>query len=235
MRKLIALFLILALCLTLTSALADETITVTGTGETLVTADTAVVSLGVNVRKATAPEAQSGANEVIAAIRAALTAAGFSEEDIGTGYINLYAVYDYSKEIETIIAYNASSTLAIRITDMSRVGEVIDLAFGAGANTLDGVTFSVSDDSAARAESLKAAYADALEKATVLAEASGQQIQLQSIQEGGSYSYDSSLNNFSRKNSSTGIEDADMASPTVVRAAKIRVTATITVVFAIVH
>ena len=69
MRKLIALFISLALCLSLASALAEQTVTVTGSGETLVTADTAVVSVGVTVRRADALEAQSGANEVIASIR----------------------------------------------------------------------------------------------------------------------------------------------------------------------
>ena len=231
MRKFIALFLVLALCLSLASALADGTITVTGTGETLVTADTAVVSLGVSVRKPTAPEAQSGANEAIASIRAALTAAGIKEEDISTGYISLYAVYDYTKDVETIIAYNASSTLAIKVTDMERVGEVIDLSFGAGANTLDGVSFSVADSTAARAESLKAALADAQEKAAVLADAAGVQIQLDSIQENNSFSYDSGVNNFSLKT----VGEAEMSSPTVVRAAKICVTASVTVTFAIVH
>lgn len=229
MRKLTALLLVLALCLGLTSALADRTVTVTGTGETLVTADTAVVSIGVSVRNKDALKAQSGANEVIAAIRAALTGAGFDEEDISTGYINLYAVYDYSKEIEEIAAYNASSSLAVKVKDMDRVGEVIDLAFGAGANTLDGVSFSVTDDAAARAESLKAAVADAQAKAAVLAEAAGLgELEIESIQEGSVYSFDSGVNNFSRK--VAGVE-AEMDEATVVRAAKICVSATVTVTF----
>lgn len=231
MRKLAALFLVLALSLCLASALADRTVTVTGSGETLVTADTAVVSLGVNVRMPDALQAQSGANEAVARIRAALTGAGFSEEDISTGYINLYAIYNYSEDVEVIAAYNASSTLAVKVTDMARVGEVIDLAFGAGANTLDGVSFSVSDDAAARAESLKAAVADAKEKAAVLAEAAGLgELEIESIQEGSVYSYDSGVNNFSRK---TFGEEAAMDSPTVVRAAKISVSASVTVVFTV--
>ena len=231
MRKLTALFLALALSLCLASALADRTVTVTGSGETLVTADTAVVSLGVNVRMPDALQAQSGANEAVARIRAALTGAGFSEEDISTGYINLYAIYNYSEDVEVIAAYNASSTLAVKVTDMARVGEVIDLAFGAGANTLDGVSFSVSDDAAARAESLKAAIADAKEKAAVLAEAAGLgELEIESIQEGSVYSYDSGVNNFSRK---TFGEEAAMDSPTVIRAAKISVSASVTVVFTV--
>ena len=230
MRKLIALFLALCLTLSLASALADQTVTVTGSGEVLVTADTAVVNLGVNVRKASAPEAQSGANEVIAAIRAALTAAGFPEEDVSTGYINLFAVYDYVRDAEQIVAYNASSSLAVKVTDMSRVGEVIDLAFGAGANTLDGVSFSVSDDTAARAEALKAAVADAKAKAAVLAEAAGLgELEIEEIREGSVISFDSGANNFALSKVA-GTEEA-MDAATVVRAAKICVSAAVTVTF----
>ena len=228
MRKTIALFFVLVLVLGISSAVAEQTITVNGSGETLVTADTAVVSVGVSVRKKDALEAQSAANEVIASIRAALAGAGLKEEDISTGYINLYAVYDYSKDVEEIVAYNANSSLAIKVTDMGRVGEVIDLAFGAGANTLDGVSFSVADDTEARKESLKAAVADAKEKAAILAEAAGLgEIEILNIEEGSVFSYDSGVNNFSRK----VYGEAAMDSPTVVKAAKICVSAGVIVTF----
>ena len=227
MRKLTALLLILALTLGLSAALADPSITVSGTGEVLVAADTAVVSVGVTFRDKDALKAQSGANDVIAAIREKLTGAGFDKEDISTGYISLYAVYDYTREVEEIAAYNASSTLAVQVKDMARVGEVIDLAFSAGANTLDGVTFSVADDSAARKQALKAAVADAKEKAETLAEAAGLSgLEIAAIQEGTVYSFDSGVNNFSIRAKGEG---AEMASPTVVQAAKICVSATVTV------
>ena len=228
MRKTIALFFVLVLVLGISSALAEQTITVNGSGETLVTADTAVVSVGVSVRKKDALEAQSAANEVIASIRSALAGAGLKEEDVSTGYINLYAVYDYSKDVEEIVAYSANSSLAIKVTDMGRVGEVIDLAFGAGANTLDGVSFSVADDTEARKESLKAAVEDAKEKASILAEAAGLgEIEILKIEEGSVFSYDSGVNNFSRK----VYGEAAMDSPTVVQAAKICVSAGVIVTF----
>ena len=229
MRKTIALFFVLVMVLGISSAVAEQTITVNGSGETLVTADTAVVSVGVSVRKKDALEAQSAANEVIASIRAALAGAGLKEEDISTGYINLYAVYDYSKDVEEIVAYSANSSLAIKVTDMGRVGEVIDLAFGAGANTLDGVEFSVSDDAAARDQAMKNAVEDAKGKAAILAEAAGMgEIEIVSVEEGSVFSYDSGVNNFSRK---TYGEEAAMDSPTVVQAAKICVSAGVIVTF----
>lgn len=229
MRKLTALILALALCLSLSAAFAEKTITVSGSGETLVTADTAVISLGITVRDKDALKAQSDANAVIEKIRTVLIGTGFGEENISTDYISLYAVYDYSGDVEIIAGYSASSTLAVKVTDMDRVGEAIDLAFGAGANTLNGVTFSVADETEARAQSLKAAVEDAKAKAAVLAEASGLgELEIVSVQEGSVTSFDSGANNFSRK---AGGGEASMDSPTVVRAAKICVSASVTIVF----
>ena len=84
MRKLTAIILALVLALSVTAALADSTISVSGSGEVLIPADVAVVSLGVNARNAEAPRAQAEATEIIARIREALTAAGEGAE-IPTG------------------------------------------------------------------------------------------------------------------------------------------------------
>jgi len=228
MRKLIALILVMVLSLFTFSALADSSIVVTGTGETYIPADTAVVSIGVSARNADALKAQAEANEVIARIRAALTGAGLKDEDINTGYVNLYGIYDYSGYEEKLTGYSASSSLAVLVKDISRVGEVIDLAFGAGANMLDGVSFSASDDSAARAESLKAAVAEAKEKAAVLAEAAGMgELEIESIQETGFFTYDNETNRFVTK--AAGAAETDAA--TIIQAAKICVSATVTVTF----
>ena len=146
MKKTVSLFLVLLLILTVpTLAFADSEITVNGTGEVLVPADAAVVSLGVSASDREVLKAQRKANEAIASIRAALISGGINETDINTDYINIYASYDYSDGSEQLKGYNANSTLAIRVTDIEAVGEVIDIAFEAGANTLNGINFSASD------------------------------------------------------------------------------------------
>ena len=228
MRKLIAVLLSLVLVFGASCALADTKITVSGSGKTLVPADSAIVSLGVSARDRDVLKAQQKANETIAAIRAALAADGIAPEDINTGYISIYAMYDYNDGMEEIAAYNASSTLAIRLSDMSLVGQVIDVAFGAGANMLNGIEFSVSDTDEARAASLQQAVLDARTKADVLAAASGLEITgIEVISEGGVYSYDSGVNNF-RKGFA---ETEDSAGSTVVQAAKLEVSASVTVTF----
>ena len=167
-------------------------------------------------------------NQVIASIRALLTENGIAGENINTDYINIYAIYDYRDGSEQIVAYNAGSTLAIRVTDMDSVGKVIDLAFSAGANTLNGIEFSASDTAAARGEALKGAVEDAKAKAGILADASGLKLKkIETISEGGTFSYSNSRG-FEAK--SADMEES-AAYGTVVQSARLVVSATVTVTY----
>lgn len=230
MRKLTALILALMVLAVSAAALADTEITVSGEGNILVSADTAVVNIGVNIRDRNALKAQQRANEVIAAVRKVLTDNGIAAEDINTGYVELFTIYDYdySSGSDAVSMYTANSMLAIQLKDMTQVGKVIDLAFGAGANSLNGVSFSASDTDAARKEALKAAVEQARVKAEVLAEAAGLKITgIEAINEGGTYSFDSGLNNFRAK----GMADEAAMAETVVQAAKIQVNSTVNITF----
>ena len=218
------------LVFTASFALAETKITVSGSGETQVTADTAIVSLGVNARDKDVLVAQQKANSIIAAIRASLGILGIPADCINTDYMNIYAIYDYQGDQELVTAYNAGSTLAIKLTDMNTVGKVIDNAFAAGANTLNGISFSASDTDAAKAESLKKAVADAKARAEVLAEASGLKLSgIETISEGGTFTYDNTVSNFSAR---ALAEEKEMTTgSTVVQAAKLIVSAAVTVTF----
>ena len=195
MRKVLSVLLAVLLLAVPVTASADSEITVNGTGETLVSADMAVISLGVNARDKDVLKAQAKVNEAIASIRTALIENGVAEEDINTDYINIYAMYDYANGSEELTAYNANSNLAIRVL---------------------------------KKEALKLAFEDAKAKAEILAEAAGLHIiGIESVREGNSYSYDSGIANFSRQE----VMDAKAVGGTVVQAAKISVTASVTVTF----
>lgn len=208
----------------------DKTeINVNGSGEVLVAADTAVVTLGITTQNKDVLEAQNTVNATIERIRAALLENGIKKEDINTDRLRIYAVYDYSKDVEQLTAYNASSCLAIRTTDMEMVGTIIDIAFGAGANTLNDIEFSASDTEEASAEALTAAVKDAYRKAEIMAAAAGLKITgIETMTESYSYSGDSGVNAF-YKNSVT--EDAAAAAGTLVQASKLKVSASVSVVF----
>jgi len=233
MKKLIAIFVALVMLLFSVAALAETKITVNGTGEVRVSADTAIISLGVNARDKDVLKAQQRVNETIAAIRTALIEQGVKEENINTDFINIYPLYDYSNDQEQLAAYNASSTLAIKVTDMESVGSLIDVCFAAGANTLNGISFSASDTEEAKTEAMKKAVTDAKKKAEILAEASGLKITgIEIISEGGVYSYQNNVGNvYSR---TTGMEEpaeVEEDSGTVVQSAKLIVSASVSITF----
>ena len=230
MKKLFALFTVLILMLTAAAVSAETKITVSGTGEVRVSADTAVISLGVSARDKDVLKAQQRVNETISAIRKAMTGEGIKEENINTEYINIYAIYDYKNDQEQLAAYEASSTLAIRVTDMESVGSLIDAAFASGANTLNGISFSASDTTDAKSEALQKATEDAQNKAGILAEAAGVKITgIESISEGSLYSYENSIGNSFAKGREVEAATADAG--TVVQAAKLVVSATVSITF----
>ena len=232
MKKLIAIFVALVMLLFSVAALAETKITVNGTGEVRVSADTAIISLGVNARDKDVLKAQQKVNETIAAIRTALIEQGVKEENIYTDFINIYPLYDYSNDQEQLAAYNASSTLAIKVTDMESVGSLIDVCFAAGANTLNGISFSASDTEEAKTEAMKKAVTDAKKKAEILAEASGLKIiGIEIISEGGVYSYQNNVGNVYAKGVDDIVEEAEADAGTVVQSAKLIVSASVSITF----
>ena len=229
MKKIIIALLSLIILLTAASAMAETKITVSGTGEVRVSADTAVISLGVTARDKDVLKAQQKANEAIASIHSALIEQGVTEENINTEFINIYAVYDYMNGQELLAAYNAGSTLAIKVTDMESVGALIDASFAAGANTLNGISFSASHTEEAEAEALKDAVSNAQKKAEILAAASGLKITgIETLSEGGVFNYENNIGNVTAKQ----LDTAEMANAgTVVQAAKMIVSASVSITF----
>ena len=228
MKKGFSIILMLFMLLSVPAlAFADSEITVTGTGEVLVPADAAIVSLGVSAADREVLTAQAKVNTVIASVREALISFGIREEDINTDYINIYAQYDYSGDVEQIKGYKANSTLAIRVTDIEKAGDVIDTAFGAGANTLNGISFYATDTKAAQEKAMRAAVDDARAKAEILADAAGLQIRgVEDIVEQGSYSYDRGVNTFKAA-------AEDTVGGTFVQSAKLSVSYSVSVTYSV--
>jgi hypothetical protein len=107
------------------------------------------------------------ADEVIAAI----VAAGVSKEDIETSSIDFYPTYTYDKDTykSEIDGYEARHRLSVTIMDLDIVGKVIDEAVAAGAEYVDGVNFTVSEEK--KEEYKKTLIEEAVAKAKVKADA----------------------------------------------------------------
>jgi uncharacterized protein YggE len=146
-------------------------ISVTGTGRVKAEPDVADINLGVTKQ---ADDAQTAANEAattMAAVIAALQAAGVADADIQTTTISLNPVYDWENTPPTIEGWEASNLVNVTVRDIDTVGAVVDAATTAGATNVNGITFRVDDATAAEAEARAAAVADARAKADQLAAA----------------------------------------------------------------
>jgi uncharacterized protein YggE len=228
--KILTLVLALAMTLLPFSALAEggAEVTASGTGIVTLKPDTATIMLGVSEAAKGAVQAQSTVNKKIEAIKKALIKAGAKESDISISDLSVWGNYDYSDgQEQKLVGYTASHTLNIMTSDMAKVGPLIDASLSAGANQLQGVTFSVKNNDAAYEKALKLAVEKAREKADVMAAAAGLKLgAIKTLTEGTDYGYSPFVN------AKYAVEDMGEGSvPTPIDTGMVTVSATVTVVY----
>ena len=196
MKKLMSLILTAVLLLTMSgAALADDTITVTGTATVQLEPDMVMIMLGVEAIDPEVLNAQKAVNETLAKVVEALTGEelAIAEEDIATSEYRIDERYDYNYESgkSEMIGYAATAMLSICVRELDKAGAVIDASMLAGANRLNGVEFMSSNQTDARDQALTIAVQDGIRKAKVIAAAAGIVLPAlpSSIVEQTSYSY----------------------------------------------
>ena len=150
--------------------ISQTTITVTGNGSVNATPDKASFDFGVQVNAATAAEATNKVNQQAQAIIDALKNDGISSSDIQTSSVSLWP--QTSSDGQTITGYQASNTVTVT-SSIDKASSLVDDATKAGANTVDGPSLSVGDQSTYYAQALKIAVQDAQTQAKAIADASG--------------------------------------------------------------
>jgi hypothetical protein len=163
-----------------TSALAQtatqpvESVTVSGTGRSIVTPDRFTFNVGVQTVAATVDDALTENNRRVASVIAALKKAGAQDKDIQTSQFSIYPQQDYQQgKLPRIVGYQVSNNVTVRSTKVAEAGRLLGIAVAAGVNNSSGINFEVSDPARGRDEGLKAAFDDARAKAAVLAQAAG--------------------------------------------------------------
>lgn len=75
-----------------------------------------------------------------------------------------------------LTGYTVSNTVRVKELGLDDVGKVVDVATGAGANSVGNIVFSLRDEAAAKTEALRLAALEARQKAETLAGALGVRI-----------------------------------------------------------
>jgi uncharacterized protein YggE len=170
----IAALVLIASCVVTGPAIAvqnecceEPTIQVTGTGKVTTDPDRAIVSLAVETEGEDVKVAQQENAVRMNRVIEALQDLGIPDEDLKTTGYSIYSVtedergpFDRDKTV-----YRVTNTLQVTLNDILMVGEVIDVAINNGANRVNYISFTLSDE---KQEELRA---DALFKAVAMARA----------------------------------------------------------------
>jgi uncharacterized protein YggE len=146
------------------AATRARTITVVGTGEVRGTPDVADLVLGVSGRGASASDVLQTIGDRAQQVIDVLHDAGVTDDDIQTNGLSVQPVLD---DHNRVTGYEATNTVTARIRDLTKAGAIVDAAATkAGDNIrVQGITFSIDDDSkllaSARAKATKRARAQA--------------------------------------------------------------------------
>ncbi len=149
-------------------------ISVTGEATVSVPPDQAQIDGGVTSDAKTAREASDANNAAMGKVLLALKGAGIDEKDYQTSRLSLQPQYAPNRSGPSpVVGYRASNRVTVKLRDVTKVANIIDVRVGAGANELGGINFVVSQASKLLDDAREKAVADARRKAEIYAKAAG--------------------------------------------------------------
>ncbi len=153
-----------------------NTVTASGHGEVSASPDEATMSFGVVKRDADAKKALDAASGAADRIAKTLKAQGVDAKDIQTTGVNVYPQYSEHAGKTAITGFEASINVTVNVSDLGRLGAIIAALSDAGADSMSGPSFGISEDTTWRAEAIRKAVADARKQAQEMADAAGKSL-----------------------------------------------------------
>jgi uncharacterized protein len=194
------------------------------TGEASIAAkpDFATITIGVQSAGKTAQAALADNSKATAALIEALKNDGIAANDIQTSDFSIWPQMASGPrggpEPTAIVGYTVSNRVKATERDLMRLGDVLDKAVTAGANSVNGIQFGLVNESALLDDARKTAFADARRKAELYAAAAGVKLAgLLSLEET-SASAPAFLKTHSLERASVPIETGESALSLAVRA-----------------
>lgn len=183
-------------------------LSLTAEGSSRRTPDLALFNAGVVTQAVTATEALAENSRRMDAVIATLKRAGIAERHIQTSAISLQPRYSDPErdaqirarelrqpyvpparpEAPRIIGYEARNNVQVRVRRLGQMGRIIDTLIEAGANQVDGPSFTLDQPREALDEARAEAVTVGRQRAELYARATGMRVvRLLSISEGGGY------------------------------------------------
>jgi uncharacterized protein YggE len=149
---------------------SQNSLSVTGVGQVSAAPDIAYISIGVRTESEDVSTAVARNADQVEDVMAALAESGVAAEDMQTNNFSVYSndQFDFEGQRTGSIFY-VDNTVYVTVRELSRMGDLLDDAVSAGANSIWGVQFDLEDRSAAEKEARDMALADAQTQAEDLA------------------------------------------------------------------
>jgi uncharacterized protein YggE len=153
-----------------------RTLSVAGSGQSYLAPDIAYIYIGVHTEKQTAAEAVDENNSQTQKLIQAIQDFGIDAKDIRTTNFSIWPMDQFDPATGRPTGektYAVDNTVYVTVRELDRLGDLLDTAVQAGANTVNSVQFDVADKDAALKEARIDAMKDAETQAKELAEAAG--------------------------------------------------------------
>ena len=160
-----------------------RTLNVNGVGVVYLTPDIVYINIGVNTQRANAAEAVEVNKEQTNAVIQAIKDFGVDAKDIRTTNFSIWSnpQYDDFGQISGTM-YVVDNSVSVTVRDLENLGDLLDAAVAAGANSIYSIQFDVEDKTEANKEARAQAVEEAKLEAQELADAAGLTlIEIQSI------------------------------------------------------
>lgn len=148
-------------------------VTVVGNGKVQGTPDTLTTNVAVNFVAPDATSALNQTNDRQKAVIDALVGTGIDHDDISTTQVSLQP--QYGNDGSSIVGYQASNAIDVKIRDISTASRVLSLiaTTGGDATRINSVSYSINDDSQLVKDARARAFNDAKDRAQQYAQLSG--------------------------------------------------------------
>ena len=116
-----------------------------GDGVVQAVPDRAWIGVTAESRAANPRDAQRKNADAMKPVQDRLRAAGIPEDAIKTTVYDLQPDWDYSNNRRVLRGYVARNTIDVRVDDIDRVGELLEMVVTAGATAVDNIRFDLKD------------------------------------------------------------------------------------------
>lgn len=152
---------------------AERTITVNGYGKVTGNNDIAVTTIGYSNTDKDVAKAQIDNKKVMDSVFADLKKIGIEDKDLQSDY-TIYPEYNYTQDKgQQLIGYRVTNSLTVKIRDLKKISDVLNLAGKYGANNVSGLSFTIDDPENLKTEARDKAVLDAKDKAGYLSDTLG--------------------------------------------------------------